>query len=118
MQRAGRAARGPGRTGLAVLLVENSVYEDLSRLEAAVSVSGKKKTVRQSSTYPKASKQYAIDPSVLRKSSNGKSDNTVLTADVPIDYNSVDEGLYTPAQTNNCRLKVLTAIYANYDPHK
>ena len=68
VQRAGRVARGPGRTGLAVLLAEKSIYNaDLSDLEKVTNNEtggakgrGKKKTVRQSSEYPKAMKEYAI----------------------------------------------------------
>ena len=83
-----------------------------------MSESGKKKAVRQSSTYPKASKQYAIEHGVLRGSFGGTSDNTNLNTDAPFDFKSVDEGLYTLTQTGRCRRKVLTAIYANSEPRK
>jgi superfamily II DNA/RNA helicase len=119
VQRAGRAARGHGRTGLAVLLVEKSVYEaDLSRLDEIVQSTGKRKTVRQSSTYPKAPKNYAIERGVLRGGVNGTSDNNPSKADIPYDFDSVDEGLYTLVQTGRCRRQVLTAIYSNAQPHK
>lgn len=57
-----RAAQDPGE--LAVLLVEKSVYlADLSqsKLDQEISKEGKKKrSVHQSSTYPTATKEYAI----------------------------------------------------------
>ena len=120
VQRAGRAARGTDRIGVAVLLVERSVYEaDLSRLEEAVSTSAtKKKTVRQSSTYPKATKQYAADHGALRGGSSPGCDSSLGQKDVPLDSASIDEGLYTLAQTVKCRRKVLTAIYGNRKPCK
>ena len=71
IQQAGRAARGPERSGLAVLLVEKSVYNaDLSKLDVNISFKAEKKpkalkkVVRQSSTYPKATKDYSIQHGV------------------------------------------------------
>ena len=122
VQRAGRAARGPGRTGLAVLLVEKSVYEaDLSRLESAFE--GKKlkksKGVWQSSTYPKATKQYAISHGLLRGAYGGGTCDEILRRDeVALDRESMDEGLYTLVQTGKCRRKVLTTVFNNADPCK
>ena len=123
VQRAGRAARGPGRTGLAVLLVEKSIYEaDLSRLESAFEV-GKKpkknKGVRQSSTYPKATKQYAISHGLLRGAyGGGKCDEILKRDEVMLDCESMDEGLYTLVQTGKCQRKVLTTVFGNTDPCK
>ena len=123
VQRAGRAARGPGRTGLAVLLVEKSIYEaDLSRLESAFEVgkkSKKNKGVRQSSTYPKATKQYAISRGLLRGAyGGGKCDEILKRDEVMLDCESMDEGLYTLVQTGKCRRKVLTTVFGNTDPCK
>lgn len=118
-----RAARGPGRTGLAVLLVEKSIYEaDLSRLESAFEVgkkSKKNKGVRQSSTYPKATKQYAISRGLLRGAyGGGKCDEILKRDEVMLDCESMDEGLYTLVQTGKCRRKVLTTVFGNTDPCK
>ena len=122
VQRAGRAARGHGRTGLAVLLVEKSAYEaDLSGLsdETAVSATkSKSKGVRQSSTYPKATKDYAIMHGVLRGSYGGQSDKNHLNEDVYLDRNSLDEGLYSLVQTGKCRRAVLQSVYRNEKPCK
>ena len=118
VQRAGRAGRDPKRTGLAVLLVEKSVYEaNLTRLDEASS-GHKKKSVRQSSTYPKAPKGYAIQHNVQRGSFGGLSDENLWKEDVPLDAKSLDEGLYSLAQTGSCRRKVLTGIYGNDTPHE
>jgi superfamily II DNA helicase RecQ len=118
VQRAGRAGRDPKRTGLAVLLVEKSVYEaDLTRLDEASS-GKKKKSVRQSSTYPKAPKGYALRHGVQRGSFDGLSDENLLKEDVVLDLNSLDEGLYSLVQTGLCRRKVLAAIYGNDTPRE
>jgi superfamily II DNA/RNA helicase len=115
VQRAGRAGRDPKRTGLAVLLVEKSVYEaNLTRLDEAL-LDNKKKRVRQSSTYAKALKGYAIRHGVLRGSFDGLSDEIQLKE---LDTKSLDEGLYTLAQTFLCGQKVLTLIYGNDTPHE
>ena len=122
VQRAGRAARGPGRTGLAVLLVEKSVYEaDLSCLESAFEgkKSKKGKGVRQSSMYPKATKQYAISRGLLRGAYGGGTCDEILKRDeIALDRESMDEGLYTLVQTGKCRRKVLTTVFNNTNPCK
>lgn len=122
VQRAGRAGRGPGREGLAVLLVEKSVYEaDLSQLESfeGTKTKTKSKGVRQSSTYPKANKQYAITRGLLRGAyGGGDCDRIIANDEVPLDCDSMDEGLYTLVQTGKCRRKVLTAVYRNANPCK
>ena len=120
VQCAGRAAHGTERIGIVVLLVEKSVYEaDLSRLEEAVSMSAtKKKSVWQSSTYPKATKQYAADHGALCGGSSPGCDSSLRQKDVPLDSASIDEGLYMLVQTVACQRKVLTAIYGNCKPCK
>ena len=118
IQRAGRAGHDPKRTGLAVLLVEKSVYEaDLTRLDEASS-DNKKKRVRQSSTYPKAPQGYAIQHGVLRGLFDGLNDEILLKEHAPLDTKSLDEGLYTLVQTGLCRRKVLTLIYGNDTPRE
>ena len=112
---AGRAGRGEGTSGLAVLLVEKSVYEaDISQLESeGTGTKTKKKTgVQQSATYPKANKQYAIAHGLLRGAYGGAAcDDNILNADVQLDCISPDKGLYTLVQTGGCRWQVLTAVY-------
>ena len=124
VQQAGRAARGHGRAGLAVLLVEKAVYEaDLSQLveeePARVNSSkSKSKGVRQSTTYPKAPKGYSVQHGVLRGGHNGQSDEIQLKMGVTLDRASLDEGLYSLVQTGKCRREVLTAVYHNEKPRK
>ncbi|KAJ3516531.1 hypothetical protein NMY22_g14185 [Coprinellus aureogranulatus] len=127
VQRAGRAARGRNRTGLAVLLVEKSVYDsdvlrymEEEREDTEVDGSKKRKTrgVRQATAYPKATKEskYAEKRGVLRGGFDKAKDATADGADVPLDYMAIDEGLYSFVQTGGCRRLVLTAVYKNELP--
>jgi hypothetical protein len=76
-------------------------------------VKQKKKSIRQSTTYPKASKGYSKE----RGAERGKApddwaeDITFIKVDVPLDALSADEGLYSLAQSGTCRRKVLAKIY-------
>ncbi|KAF4622101.1 hypothetical protein D9613_009530 [Agrocybe pediades] len=122
VQRAGRAARDPKREGLAVLLVEKSVFEaDLSKVnDKDNSLATKQTGVRQSVTYPKAPKGYAIRHGIQRGSHHGNSDKNLQVAGeppVPLDSESPDEGLYSLAQTGGCRREILTQIYGNKRPN-
>lgn len=124
VQRAGRAARAPGRTGLAVLLAEKSIYNaDLTDLEkaaqnetGAAKGKGKKKSVRQSSEYPKATKEYAIAHGVRRGGFDEHYDTDPMPTDVPLDRDSIDEGLYSFVQSVTCRRKVLMQVFGNDIP--
>ena len=98
------------------MLVEKSAYEaDLSKLQQAVSEEEgkKKKKVRQSSTYPKASKEYVIRHGVRRGGSSGEFDGDILESNVPLDSDSADEGQYSLVQSGTCRRGILTSIYRN-----
>ncbi|KAF9556931.1 P-loop containing nucleoside triphosphate hydrolase protein [Agrocybe pediades] len=117
VQRAGRAARDPKRTGIAVLLVEKTVFDaDLSNISESNAKNITQKGVQQSTAYPKAPKGYAIKHGVQRGSHHGKSDENHNRQPVPLDAASPDEGLYTLAQTGGCRREVLTQIYENKTP--
>ncbi|KAF5342587.1 hypothetical protein D9611_001979 [Ephemerocybe angulata] len=130
VQRAGRAARGSGRTGLAVLLVEKSVYEaDLPAYLESSDVSrelengGKKKKsrkskVREASTYPKpkSPKEYAELRGALRGGHDKANDSTGNGEDIPLDLLAIDEGLYSFVQTGGCRRGVLTQVFRNEVP--
>jgi len=122
VQWAGRAGRGPGHEGLAVLLVERSMYKaNLSRLESleGTKTKTKSKGVQQSSTYPKATKQYAISCGLLRGAYRGGDCDQIIANDkVPLDRDSMDEGLYTLVQMGKCQQKVLTPVYRNANPCK
>lgn len=120
VQQAGRAACGAGRVGLAVLLVEKSVYSaDLSnvsqpREDRSQDKKKRKRTVRQSAEYLKGEKGHASAHGVGRGSYGGKSD-TVHQQDVLIDFDAIDKGLYSLAQTSSCQQAFLTKIYQNQD---
>ena len=124
VQRAGRAARGYGRTGLAVLLAEKSTYEaDLSKVNTELSGAQNKRNrtirgVQAAPKYEKASKQYAIDHGVLRGGFDGEHDAVTDCADVPLDREAADEGLHTFVQAVTCRRQVLKKVYANNEPCK
>ena len=115
VQRAGRAARARNRTGLAVLLVEKSVYDfDISGANGQQKKGkGKQKGVRQTLDYPKGKKGHAFNHGVLRGGYTREFDHVLAKEDVPVDYEAPDEGLYALAQTGKCRRLLLTGIYKN-----
>ena len=115
VQRAGRAARALGRTGLAVLLVEKSVYDAvLDKPHQDDQTSKGKKTIRQSTNYAKSKgKDYAIKHGVLRGAYGGLSDEVAVDIKVPVDVSSIDEGAHSFVQSTTCRREVLTKIYGN-----
>lgn len=122
VQRAGRAGRGKGRTGLAVLLVEKSAY-DIDLTEVLDQNNGRtrkrKGNVREPTSYPKSKdKNYAVNHGVLRGAFGGATDKILAQIDVPLDQFSIDEGLHSLVQTTKCRRKVLTAIYGNALPRE
>lgn len=129
MQRAGRAARAAGRVGLAVLLVEPSVYTTIlnehgekpktsSENGSKNAKSAKKKQAtspiaKPSSEDTKAKRNYAIARGVQRGGPDISRD-VVLVRDCPaIDAESADEGLLSLVQSGTCRRDVLTDVYGN-----
>lgn len=118
VQRAGRAARGYGTSGLAVLLVEKSAFDvDITEAVNKTKSTKRKGNIREATEYPKSKdKIYAVNHGVSRGAFGGKSDTIPLRIAVPLDSFSLDEGLYTLVQTTECRRKVLTMIYANEPP--
>ena len=105
----------------ALLFLSKSLYEtDLLQLELfeGTKTKTKSKGVQQSSTYPKATKQYAISCGLLRGAYGGGDCDRIITNDeVPLGHDSMDEGLYTLVQMEKCRRKVLTAVYRNANPY-
>ena len=129
VQRAGRAARGKGCTGLALLLVEKSAYEvDITRLDTetthrikpnARKSASKSKCAGEKTTYLKAgTKTYAANHGVGRGSYGGVHDELVLKESVPLHRDLPDEGLYSLVQTGTCRRLVLTEVFGNGIPCK
>ncbi|EMD42076.1 hypothetical protein CERSUDRAFT_62036 [Gelatoporia subvermispora B] len=103
IQRAGRAARGRGRTGLAVLLVERSAYSiDLSTAGGQRPVKGRqrgKKNQAGENAKRKIPKDYAKSHGVNRGSSQGKDEIIPLPNEPLVDLDAVDEGLLSFVST-------------------
>jgi superfamily II DNA/RNA helicase len=127
VQRAGRAARASGRTGLAILLVEPSAYGiDLAEGVATKTSrgKGKKKTEKEKETNAekqekaKKKKEYAKLRGVQRGSAGGKHDTVFVVETPALDPEAQDEGLLVFVQTMNCRRAVLTEIYKNKPARK
>ncbi|KXN82415.1 Werner syndrome ATP-dependent helicase, partial [Leucoagaricus sp. SymC.cos] len=111
IQRAGRAARSHKRSGVAILLAERSAFK--ADLETAATAGGdkpekvKKKTIRQQTSYPRASNDYALKHGIRRGTHNGAYDGDALAPSVPIDYNAIDEGLYSLVQATTHNTEAL-----------
>ncbi|KAL1674687.1 P-loop containing nucleoside triphosphate hydrolase protein [Schizophyllum commune] len=123
VQRAGRAARGRGRIGLAVLLVEPSAFlVNLSQALSGVaniqttSSKGKKRTGRVK-THGKRTKKDAIARGLLRGAADTLHDAIFVREQPPFDWSSEDENLLVYVQTGICRRAVLTEIYKNQPPN-
>ncbi|KAJ7731866.1 P-loop containing nucleoside triphosphate hydrolase protein [Mycena metata] len=122
VQRAGRAARAHGRTGIAILLVEPSAYTvDLkAELEKEHAPRGKKKVApkgeeSEAEKRKKAQdkKLYAKSRGVDRGAAGGKHDAILVADTPPLDPEATNEGLYVLIQTGTCRRAILTTIYNN-----
>ncbi|TFY59898.1 hypothetical protein EVJ58_g5478 [Rhodofomes roseus] len=126
IQRAGRAARGRGRKGIAILLVEQSAYSvDLQvpplpsdvnepvRRSKVVSErgrgKGKSRAARKKASSPK---EYAVMHGVNRGASAGDADDPLNASDQPeVDMEAADEGLLTFVQSTQCRRRVWRHVY-------
>ncbi|TFY52110.1 hypothetical protein EVJ58_g10196 [Rhodofomes roseus] len=119
VQRAGRAARGRGRTGLAVLIVERSAYAiDLTPVpppnatdfQSTTPGKGRRKPAvrgrkKKTSAQRKANKEYADAHGVNRGGMSCKDD--VPNGTPPcLDPEALDEGLLTFVQSTSCRRRV------------
>ncbi|PPQ84997.1 hypothetical protein CVT26_007520 [Gymnopilus dilepis] len=99
VQRAGRAARGEGRTGLAVMIVKKAAFEPAAVSSAA------------------GGRDYAIQHGLKRGMYGGqhdvisKLDEAYITSDVLRDAKG--EGLYFYIQTTNCRRAILRTVFRN-----
>ncbi|KAH9915137.1 P-loop containing nucleoside triphosphate hydrolase protein [Fomitopsis serialis] len=127
IQRAGRAARGRGRTGLAILLVERSAYstdiqssidsplEEPQARQKPVSRVAKSRGTRGrnvKSTSKKAAKGYAELHGVNRGNSTGNADGPLNPRDQPhLDREGEDEGLLAFVQSTRCRRGVWRDMY-------
>ena len=103
VQRAGRAARNPSKTGLAVLLVEKSAYNP------NVSNRGQKSTQTK-----KEIQKYAIAHGVNRGNRTKALDYLAdRTIELEIERDDPKEGLSALIQTTVCRRNVLKDVYGN-----
>ncbi|KAJ7622306.1 P-loop containing nucleoside triphosphate hydrolase protein [Roridomyces roridus] len=124
VQRAGRAARTHGRTGVAILLAEPSAYAvDLTEgatKDVAVKGKGKrhakaKETETEAEKRKKAQdkKMYAKLRGVLRGGVDVKHDEILARDSHYLDLEAADEGLHVLIQAGTCRRAILTEIYKN-----
>lgn len=131
VQRAGRAARASGRTGLAVLLVEQAAYgvdldQDTMHAEAGLPKKNlKKRGKKKTQSIEGEIKRTAAESKKLRDvrgarhgGIDGKHDAILVRQEPRLDVHQVDEGLHTLVQTGVCWCAVLTKIYNNKPPRK
>ncbi|KAJ3555921.1 hypothetical protein NM688_g2307 [Phlebia brevispora] len=128
IQRAGRVARGRGRRGLAVLLVERSAYGIvLSACEQAAQppddhshdvhtgVAHVENTPMQppkKAAVAKARKRYAMEHGLERGMST-ESDSLPLGSQPRLNPEAADEGLLTFVQSTTCRREVWAKVFDN-----
>lgn len=121
IQRAGRAARGQDRTGVAVLLAESSAYSvDLLSSASNGQTSKKKRGARQSKAPSapgrKLPKNYAKLHGKARGNRVGDDVLPVDEAAPPVvESDTANEGLHHFVQSTTCRREVLQTIYCNPD---
>ncbi|KAJ6484651.1 P-loop containing nucleoside triphosphate hydrolase protein [Mycena sanguinolenta] len=124
VQRVGRVARGPGRSGLAVLLVEPTAYgiDRKGGQHRPNEGKGKERLGRmwsrkqQKKRRAQKRKAHAKARGVNRGSVGGKHDAIFVHDTPPLDPETPNEGLHVLAQTGLCRRLVLTDIYKNKPP--
>ncbi|KAH9853976.1 P-loop containing nucleoside triphosphate hydrolase protein [Lenzites betulinus] len=125
IQRAGRAARSPSRTGLAVLLVERSAFSppDPSstrprfNLRKAVRSSAVQLSSSTTKTTKKIKKNYAEAHGLLRGNSSELKDAVPSGVQPALSLDAIDEGLSVFVQSVECRRKVWALqIFDNHYP--
>ncbi|KAI0083575.1 P-loop containing nucleoside triphosphate hydrolase protein [Irpex rosettiformis] len=112
IQRAGRAARGQDREGLAVLLVEPSAYAIvlMSTDAKALAVQTRKAKVKRTATEKALSKEWALTHGVKRGGHEG--DDSIPIGQMPVlDVCADDEGLLAFVQSVTCRRKLWGEIF-------
>ncbi|KAI0071881.1 P-loop containing nucleoside triphosphate hydrolase protein, partial [Panus rudis PR-1116 ss-1] len=111
IQRAGRAARGRGREGLAVLLVPPAVYKKI--IDTSMNVNsqgsgqgtGKGKGSKKEKERDITPEEYAILHGVNR-GKRDKQDQKPAAKQPPFDEEAADEGLTVFVQSTRCRREV------------
>ncbi|KLO05062.1 P-loop containing nucleoside triphosphate hydrolase protein, partial [Schizopora paradoxa] len=124
IQRAGRAARGPDRTGIAVLLAEPSAYTLDTAKKSKTKKTAKSKTARTKksrpqNTRPRLSKEVAEQHGRWRGQRNGKGDSVPALSDVDaasppeVHIQEDTEGTHALVQTSTCRRTVISSVFGN-----
>ncbi|KAJ7280066.1 P-loop containing nucleoside triphosphate hydrolase protein [Mycena rebaudengoi] len=123
VQRAGRAARAHGRTGIAILLVEPSAYTiDLEKevVNAGPAARGHQKSQAKEKESEAEKRKKAQERKTYAKSRGakrgaaGSKHDAIFVHDTPrLDPEAPNEGLYVLVQAGTCRRAVLTEIYGN-----
>ncbi|KAG6848038.1 hypothetical protein H0H93_003957 [Arthromyces matolae] len=125
VQRAGRAARAKGRTGLAVMLVEKSAFEVNTNVDRPANEVGSGSSRgrgrgggrgrgRGARGGGKLGSEYGVAHGQRRGTYCGDFDEiSQLNEPVNIDHNSPGEGMYQYIQNTVCRRRVLTKIFGN-----
>ena len=127
IQRSGRAARGSGREGLAVMIVEKSAYEvspianvpNAKEAPASTKSQTPMHNSRRGVRKPAVSKngaEYGVRHGSRRGQHSGKHDAISAIdefSEVPRD--AIKEGLYLYIQTTNCRRRLLATVFENID---
>lgn len=121
VQRAGRAARAPGRTGLAVLLVEKSAYGKVVGVadpETEPNTKGHKRgsTKKAPVNAKGGGKGYSVQHGVNRGAYGGAEDEVKLQEQPTLDLEAEDEGMSVFVQTGTCRREVLREVFGNEKP--
>ncbi|KAK7019991.1 ATP-dependent DNA helicase Q-like 3, partial [Favolaschia claudopus] len=132
VQRAGRAARGRGRTGIAVMLVERSAFEvgaEVTTEETRSSggrgrargrgIRGRGGGRGHRGGAEKRGKAYAVSHGVQRGFYSGTHDakphsSSSTISDIP--HDALGEGLYQYIQALICRRRLLARIFKNSEP--
>ncbi len=116
VQRAGRVARGRDRQGIAVLLVERSVYSTNleTRKDKATKVTPKTKSKpgspAQKPATKKETKEYAVAHGLLRGGTS-KDDRVPDSKALKLDPEDDDEGLRVFTQNTTCRRKLCASVF-------
>jgi superfamily II DNA helicase RecQ len=123
VQRAGRAARAPGREGLAVLLVEKTAFETnpAAMSEKAAPTKANRSQVAQrgrgrgrgGGRGGKRGASYAVLHGQKRGTRSGINDAITVRDEPSLSDDAPAEGLFVFIQTTICRRRVLEKVFAN-----
>ena len=124
IQRAGRVARGPGRTGIAVLLTEPAAFSvlltenqpEVIAVKESKSKSGRGRKMCSLKKATKQQKNYARNRGRFRGALNGTDVLDLLPVEPSVNDDDPTEGLYHFVQATRCRRRVIKAVFDNPEP--